>query len=1279
MPIFRIKSWGLPLSLALILVGQANAQLVIFRGKVMMEDGSPPGKLVTVQRVCAGLDRTLPEGLAAAKTGEYFIRLTLDTLGGGYNNFENIQLPCQLEAYASGFKSTRLDLADPNIFKNPRLPPIILSPAPKKNSVVVDLSASVPHAASRSWDLAIKQMTDKNTAGAEASLRNVVEAAPKFAPGWLALGNARLSLGRPADARNALERAIELDPKPLKPYLMLANAEVDLKDWDAASATTSKLIAADSKHDYFEAHLLRALALYQLHNPDGALEQVNEAMRLDKHHDLARTEYVLGVIQEARKDYEAASQHLKAYVAQNPHAANVQAVNARIANLGKEPAADLSSEASTLDQRLGTVGESPVPGGIKAFSAIAQLSGTPSYQDFFLDYCRAITEDEVDGPNPTQAAGDAVRIFIATVTALETVGEQQPDRTVVRISFDNDAQIRKTENVLAELGWKLVPSGKSFSLQPGDGPSDGFRQWALLALGVDELAMRQAIAERRAFEFEIPKESARLLGGAAWGVVLKGVPDLPGGPIEVFMKDRRFARVYRGLAALDNDSAAAVVSAVGLTNLIVKYSTLISDYGEVLVVGDKGVSVPGGTSAQAAWTRLVGAKPQDAGAFLRGLFEKDQGRLLTFYFDMARADASHQQYFTQTADRAEAYYRWYRDSAGPAGLPKTANRWQAKIFQSLRIDAAGKLILPGGRAAWSTGAGSDEDLLLHQVPMEALAAIITLEEKRGASLEAPLEPQAVQLLAQHYKQWRSLFPYFGKLPGLGAEEFQALAGFEEYAANARADRQELMLGEWHSVVELIVLGRQAGTLNAMQGAAAFRHACASMRSEDPSPQALAVVREIAGDGDLDDAIASRLLRLSGERREAFEEVKALQRVPRIAAPGNPPNAASTLAALSGAVYAALLDPAYLLVAEDPFLLGRHRFVPGSTGGIFAGSTLVISNVAPGTNFAGGFGAFQEVANPLHNRTVGLVQPDRDTESEIKTAVAPDATAENDSSLGSSSLASIPPPPTSDPIFRANGRIVEVYATVTDGRGRYVDDLTADQFSILEQGQKKPVFAFENHTSSVSVALLFDTTGSMVNALPHLKNAALQLVDDLRPTDSVAVYSFNEIVNEMQAFTSDKDAAKSAILKTHAAGNTALYDALIRVNHDLSARTGKKVIVVFTDGQDNSSMLTADIAIQRARARGIPIYTIVEGEALYQAELLGQLKNMAESTGGTPFIIHQLSDIGPVFQKVSEDLMHGYLVDFQPDAGDNHVWRPIDVVLPRSTGLHVRAREGFFVE
>ena len=109
------------------------------------------------------------------------------------------------------------------------------------------------------------------------------------------------------------------------------------------------------------------------------------------------------------------------------------------------------------------------------------------------------------------------------------------------------------------------------------------------------------------------------------------------------------------------------------------------------------------------------------------------------------------------------------------------------------------------------------------------------------------------------------------------------------------------------------------------------------------------------------------------------------------------------------------------------------------------------------------------------------------------------------------------------------------------------------------------------------------------------------------------------------------------------------------------------------------MLTSSVSIERAKSRGIPIYTIAEGEALGQQELIGQLGRISQATGGSQFLIHRLSDIAPVFEKVSQELMHGYLVAFQPSPGDNHEWRQIEVVLGGTKGLQIRAREGFYVE
>jgi Ca-activated chloride channel homolog len=159
------------------------------------------------------------------------------------------------------------------------------------------------------------------------------------------------------------------------------------------------------------------------------------------------------------------------------------------------------------------------------------------------------------------------------------------------------------------------------------------------------------------------------------------------------------------------------------------------------------------------------------------------------------------------------------------------------------------------------------------------------------------------------------------------------------------------------------------------------------------------------------------------------------------------------------------------------------------------------------------------------------------------------------------------------------------------------------------------------------------------------------------------------VTELQPFTGDKTAA----------GETALYDALMRVNHDLESRSGKKVIVVFTDGSDNLSVLTHEIAMQRAKSAGVPIYTIAQGDALKTPVLLKQLATLSKTTGGVAFTISGPGEIRKVFATVSRDLMHGYLLAFQPPPVEGHTWRTLEVTLQDTRNRKVRAREGYFPE
>jgi Ca-activated chloride channel homolog len=263
------------------------------------------------------------------------------------------------------------------------------------------------------------------------------------------------------------------------------------------------------------------------------------------------------------------------------------------------------------------------------------------------------------------------------------------------------------------------------------------------------------------------------------------------------------------------------------------------------------------------------------------------------------------------------------------------------------------------------------------------------------------------------------------------------------------------------------------------------------------------------------------------------------------------------------------------------------------------------------------------------------------------------------------------------VIKVDARLVEVYATIYDHKGRYVDGLSLDSFQILEDGKPQKITNFEATTESLSCAILLDTTGSMAEALPRVKNSIVKLLDALSPQDSVAIYTFDQRLVVRQEFTTDKSAAKRAVLRTRAEGSTALFDALSEVAQDVSTRSGKKALVVFTDGDDNASALNASAAVARAKKAGVPLYAIAEGEATHSQKLKKLLDDLSEATGGAAYQVKNPDDIEPVFREISQGLQHLYMIAYQPPLGPAGKWRKVSLMVKGLKDCRIRAKEGYF--
>ena len=264
-----------------------------------------------------------------------------------------------------------------------------------------------------------------------------------------------------------------------------------------------------------------------------------------------------------------------------------------------------------------------------------------------------------------------------------------------------------------------------------------------------------------------------------------------------------------------------------------------------------------------------------------------------------------------------------------------------------------------------------------------------------------------------------------------------------------------------------------------------------------------------------------------------------------------------------------------------------------------------------------------------------------------------------------------------PLFKADVRLVEVYASVFNEHGRYIDGLDQTKFEIRDEGLPQSIVGFGGPSDPLSCAVLLDTTGSMEKVLPQVRSSIGEFIDELGPGDSVAIYTFDTHLTVKQDFTTDKAAARRAVMRTRAGGQTALFDALAQTAHEIAPRKGKKAIVVFTDGEDNASAMSAISAKNSLRKIGVPVYTIAEGEARESKPLIEMLRDIARKTGGTASIVRKASDISAIFAGISRDMQHVYLLTYKaPSAGESR-WRTIQVGLRETGKYSIRAKEGYF--
>jgi len=254
-------------------------------------------------------------------------------------------------------------------------------------------------------------------------------------------------------------------------------------------------------------------------------------------------------------------------------------------------------------------------------------------------------------------------------------------------------------------------------------------------------------------------------------------------------------------------------------------------------------------------------------------------------------------------------------------------------------------------------------------------------------------------------------------------------------------------------------------------------------------------------------------------------------------------------------------------------------------------------------------------------------------------------------------------------------VVQVTVTVTDGRGRFVRDVPQSSFHVSEDGHPQAITHFTSEDVPLELVAAVDISGSMASAMPRVKGAVKQFLGEVPPQDQVTLLGFNDNIFTLTRKTTDPAERTKAVDRLAPWGSTALYDVLLRGVEILGRQTGRKALVVFTDGEDQGSHATIKDVERRLQASDITLYMIGQGRGVTMEPLKRIMERLSTPTGGRALFTDSAEDLQVAFADLLDELSNQYLLGYQSsNTRRDDAWRKIKVDVD---GHHdVRARQGY---
>jgi Ca-activated chloride channel family protein len=272
-------------------------------------------------------------------------------------------------------------------------------------------------------------------------------------------------------------------------------------------------------------------------------------------------------------------------------------------------------------------------------------------------------------------------------------------------------------------------------------------------------------------------------------------------------------------------------------------------------------------------------------------------------------------------------------------------------------------------------------------------------------------------------------------------------------------------------------------------------------------------------------------------------------------------------------------------------------------------------------------------------------------------------------------------------FKAGVDLVRIAAVVRDHKGRFVQDLKARDFEVMDDGRTRPISDLQADVAGISVAVLFDVSGSMEGRLPNAREAATHVLSWLDASrDEAAIFTFDTRLDQRTPFTTGLKALPASMERVVPFGATSLHDAIGQTAKRVGQREGRRrAVVVLTDGADNASRMKPEDVSAIASAIDVPVYIFgivgaidnpsedISTTSVERSAFTGPLSDLATWTGGHVFVASAPGQRSVAARQIIDELRHQYLIAFESSGKPG--WHPL-VVRARNKDLTVRARSGY---